>query len=446
VTAAERAAAVIDLVRREWSGREAVLLINRFDGATRALADEVARSGGTIRAAVAGSRLDEGAFAPPYVWNCADHGITLSRGRFDAWLREPPRELADWLDTVDPDRNCTVLGTSYTDVEGFCGRPVHGWWRPEWALWEDKTRVDELWRRAGVPAPPFAVLPADEPDMAGWFGKLDRGRGVIVAADATRSFLGSSKGLRWVREARDADDALRAFDGITDRVRVAAFMPGTPCSVMGMVLPTGVAVFEPFEIVTLRDEHTDRLVYGGHATWWRADAAARDLMREHTRAAGRALAELADYRGLYSVDGVLGEDGFFATELNPRHVSGLALWAGWQEFPVRLFNRAVQMRLPEFDDVDRQDIEDAFCQVIRANPSYTVRIPVTAPAGRHVRTLPDPVGQTVTYEASPGGVRILDLDPVLDDGMVAPAAAALARALGSPIQSFRDDPLEDRDT
>jgi hypothetical protein len=134
---------------------------------------------------------------------------------------------------------------SYTDVAEFCGLPVHGWWRPEWARWEDKTLVDGLWQRASVPAPPFAVIPVDEPSLGGWYRELDRGRGVILAADATRAFLGSSKGLRWLRDATGADDALRTFDGITDRVRVAAFMPGTPCSILGMVLPTGVAVFEP---------------------------------------------------------------------------------------------------------------------------------------------------------------------------------------------------------
>lgn len=62
-----------------------------------------------------------------------------------------------------------------------------------------------------------------------------------------------------------------------------------------MVLPTGVAVFEPFEIITLREEGTDRLVYGGHAIGWRTNEAARELMREHTRTAGQALAESTGY-------------------------------------------------------------------------------------------------------------------------------------------------------
>lgn len=137
----------------------------------------------------------------------------------------------------------------------------------------------------------------------------------------------------------------------------------------------------------------------------------------------------------------MGDEGFFATELNPRHVSGLGRWAGWQEFPVRLFNRAVQLGLPEFDEVAARDIEETFCLTIRSNPSYTVRLPLNAPAGRHETTLRTvagsaPVSQTVRYEAMPGAVRILDLDPVLDDGM---AAAALAGALGSPLASFRDD-------
>ncbi|MEV6032900.1 hypothetical protein AB0L65_17210 [Nonomuraea sp. NPDC052116] len=449
-TPRERVAEIIERIRRHWTGRTVVLLVNRYGGATRALAEELEASGARIGAVVAGSRLDPRATLASPVWNCADHGIRLSMRDFDTWLRDPAPELASWLDALDPGRSWPVIGTSYTDVPQVCGRSVNGWWRREWAQWEDKTRVDELWRQAAVPAPDHEVLPASDANaVRAAVGRLDLGCGTVIAADASRAFLGSSKGLRWVRDAEETEEAVRHFGGTTDRVRVATFVPGTPCSILGMVLPSGVAVFEPFEIVTLGDPRTGRLLYAGSSTWWRTSPEAREAMRESTRRAGWELAETCGYRGIYSVDGILGPEGFFATELNPRHVSGLSLWAGWPEFPVRLFNRAVQEQVPEFLDVDPVAVETAFNDVIRRNPAYTVRVPVSAVLGDQASAVresslttvtdPRPVTQRVRFEVLPDALRLLNLTPVLPDGTAAPAAAALANAFGMPGLTYFPD-------
>lgn len=448
--AAERASVVIDRLCAHWAGREVVLLVNREDGATRALAGELEACGAVIAAVVAGSRCAPGTFGARHVWNGADHGISLPRSEFDAWLREPPAELAHWLDTLDPDRTWTALGTTYTDTGEFCGRPVHGWWRRTWAHWEDKTEVDALWERAGTPAPPYQVLPLDDPALTDVVARLDRGRGVVLAADATRSALGSSKGLRWVRRPEELQSALEDFVGITDRVRVATFMPGVPFSILGMVLDSGVAAFEPFEIITLRDPVDARLVYGGTSTWWRADPEVRRQIKHHTRLVGERLAADADYRGMFSIDGLATEDGFAATELNPRHVSGLSLWAGWPEFPARLFNRAVQERVPGFVDVDWRDIEESFSEAIRRGPAYMVKLPLeTGAAASATGTVmvpggpkgsPEAVERAVRYSVEPRALRVLDVDSPRGDGAVAPLVAEVANRLCSAgLVSFLED-------
>ncbi|WP_225821763.1 hypothetical protein [Streptomyces naphthomycinicus] len=450
-TAAERASAVTDRLRAHWAGREVVLLVNRDDGATRALAGELRACGAVVAAVVAGDRCAPGDFGARHVWNCADHGITLPRSRFDAWLREPPAELADWLDRLDPGRTWTALGTTYTDTGEFCGRPVHGWWRRDWAHWEDKTEVDALWERAGTPAPPYEVLAVDSPGLADAVARLDRGRGVVLAADATRGALGSSKGLRWVRRPEELGAALDDFRGSTDRLRVATFMPGVPFSVLGMVLDSGVAAFEPFEIITLRDPVDARLVYGGTSTWWRADPRVRERIRHHTRLVGERLAAEADYRGMFSIDGLATADDFAVTELNPRHVSGLTLWAGWPEFPARLFNRAVQERMAGFVDVDWRDIEESFSDAIRRSPAYMVKLPVAegavkTPVTGIVRVPGGPQGgpeadeRTLRYALEPGALRVLDVDRPRQDGAIAPLAAeAVNRLCSAGLVSFLDD-------
>ena len=46
------------------------------------------------------------------------------------------------------------------------------------------------------------------------------------------------------------------------------FLDGVPCSIHGMVLPDGTAVFRPVEIAILRDVARRRFVYGGLSTYW----------------------------------------------------------------------------------------------------------------------------------------------------------------------------------
>jgi len=98
---------------------------------------------------------------------------------------------------------------------------------------------------------------------------------------------------------------------------MAGGVPGVPCSVLGIVLRDGVAVFDPIEIVTLRDRARSSLVFCGSSTWWRPAPAAVAEIRRYARLTGSELARAVDYRGMFSVDGILGDRGFVATELNP---------------------------------------------------------------------------------------------------------------------------------
>ena len=114
------------------------------------------------------------------------------------------------------------------------------------------------------------------------------------------------------------------------------FLEGVPCSIHGIVLPDGLAVLRPVEMVTLRRGH--EFSYAGCATYWDPDPIAREQMRTVARRAGARLRDEVDFRGTFTVDGVLTSDGFWPTELNPRFGAGIMTIARGTGIPMVLVN------------------------------------------------------------------------------------------------------------
>ena len=96
------------------------------------------------------------------------------------------------------------------------------------------------------------------------------------------------------------------------------FLEGIPVSIHGIVFPDTVAVFRPVEMIVFRPVTGDRLFYSGCATAFDPRPDDREAMRRSARRAGSALREIAGYRGPFGIDGVLTEQGFLPTEMNPR--------------------------------------------------------------------------------------------------------------------------------
>ena len=152
---------------------------------------------------------------------------------------------------------------------------------------------------------------------------------------------GGGDRVRWVVSDDDAQAALTMLLPVSARIRVQPFLEGVPCSIHGFVLPEGVAVFRPVELVVLRSMSPRRFLYSGISTCWDPSPPDRDEMRELARRVGRHLQLQYDYRGGFSVDGVLTIDGFRPTELNSRFSGGLSTIAkGVPELPLDLIQMA----------------------------------------------------------------------------------------------------------
>jgi hypothetical protein len=267
-----------------------------------------------------------GAGAPPtgatvVVVERADHGDDVMAA-MHAGIRvldDPPPHVVAAVERFDPDRSAVVFGSFLTEAPALAGRPFVAYRRPAWVALEDKTRLAELLDGAGVPRAPSEVVAVGA--AASRWRDLDEGAGTVWAADSTAGFHGGASFTRWVTDDAEAAAVTAELARRAVTVRVMPFLDGIPTSIHGLVLPDGVAVLRPVELVTLRQGR--RLVYAGCATYWDPPPAVRDEMRAAARRVGEELRRAVDFRGAFTLDGVATRDGFRPTEVNPRIGAGL---------------------------------------------------------------------------------------------------------------------------
>lgn len=426
-----RIAAAVDVLHRHWAGRPVVMLAPSFNGETRTVMAELAGCGAEVVGLITAGAVPSDAPELPHVFSCAERGIVVPPEDFGGWLGTAPTVLCAWLGEVDPERTWTAAGWSLLETGDVCGRPVHGRRRPEWGQWEDKTRIEELFRATGTPSPAHIVLDLDDDRAVKQARALDAGHGVVVSHDATKFCLGGAESVRWVRRPEELAGVLNWARDRSERVRIAEFVRGVPCSVLGMVLADGVAVFDPIELVMLADDSTGRLEFGGFSDLWRPDPAVAQEIRGHAGRIGAWLAQHVGFRGLFSFDGILGERGFVATELNPRQSAGLGVRRAWPGFPLNLFQRAAQEALPGVFDLPSSHVEAVFRETMRAHSRYGLRIGGSlslAPGEHELRIGGD---RTVRYAWDGRSARVLTISPEPPVGaLIAPTAVEVGRALG----------------
>ncbi len=255
----------------------------------------------------------------------------------DRFLADPPAEVIAAVDEFDPNRDALVLGSFLNTNAHLAGRAFVSYRRPEWVALEDKVVVDEFWDRAGITRQPSVVVPLSHAAKAS--RSVDLGHGTVWAADARDGFHGGASQTYWVGDGPSEDRALTRLRTVCERVRIMPFLDGVPCSIHGIVLPDGIVVLRPVEMVTLRRGR--EFVYTGCATYWDPPTDVRGQMRSIARAAGDQLAEELDFRGTFTVDGVVAADGFWPTELNPRFGAGINTIARASGLPILLLNDLV---------------------------------------------------------------------------------------------------------
>lgn len=263
-------------------------------------------------------------------------GIDEEMARIRAMLgavADPPPEVVAAVEAFDADGRAVVVGSFLGDAPILCGRRLLAHRGRAWVALEDKTTADALFDAAGVARAPSIVVP-----VAGARQRrheIDAGAGTVWALDASEGFHGGGTGTRWVVDDADADRVTDELGGRGARVRVMPFLEGIATSIHGIVLPDGVAVVRPVELVTLRRGR--ELLYAGCTTFWDPPPAVRGEMRAAARRVGELLRDHVDFRGAFTVDGVATVEGWRPTELNPRNGAGLTtITRGIEGFPLQM--------------------------------------------------------------------------------------------------------------
>jgi hypothetical protein len=257
-------------------------------------------------------------------------------------LVQPSAQVLAAVERFDPRRDAIVIAPPFLDVRSFGDRPLFGARRSEWVAIEDKTIADGWFDAIGIPRPRSQVVPADAQSIADAADALDRGAGTVWAGDAREGFNGAGECVRWVVDDNDRQAALEFLHARCDRVRVATFVDGVPCSIHGFAVDDGVAVFRPVELVTLRSAESPRLQFCGCATFFDPPADVVETMRSAAARVGEHLRATVGYRGAFTLDGIAGADGWVATECNPRFGAGLGyVEAALPELGLMLLHHAV---------------------------------------------------------------------------------------------------------
>lgn len=252
-------------------------------------------------------------------------GPTLIEGvrAFEVSIVRPNAAVAAAVHSFDPEGSARVLLSPFSALTSALERSAYGPRPLAQSALEDKMLADDIWDGAGIDRSPMEIVACRDAVTAA--GRLDRGRGTVWVADNREGWHGGGAYVRWVRTVGDAADALEWYRARADRVRVMPFLDGIPCSIHGWVTGNGVAVGRPMEMLILRRTDRTGFHYGGMGTFWDPHRDALDEMRSAARAVGEHLVRRVGYVGPYGVDGVLTEDGFRPTELNPRITAGHAI-------------------------------------------------------------------------------------------------------------------------
>lgn len=335
-------------LRPLFEGKKIVVAMGPLAAATKKVAD-LRDLGAEDFLVLADSRGAGAVPSPPVPWidlSTPNEGLNLSLHAYAERLGHPDNGWLPALESFDPEGTAMAITAFHAHLDHVAGRPCFGARPRPWRQYEDKLLIEAFWDRAGIARAPSKIVPVTREALTDAVAVVDRGAGTVWAADNRDGWHGGAEKIRRVVTGESFERALAFLSERADQVRVMPFLEGLPCSIHGMVFADTVIAFRPVELVVFQRPGDGAFHYAGAATYWDPSPEDRAAMRQIARVAGEQLRDEVDYRGTFTVDGVMTQDGFLPTELNPRWGAGLRILnQSVPDLPLVLIDRALRQGL-----------------------------------------------------------------------------------------------------
>lgn len=245
-------------------------------------------------------------------------------------------ESLSLIDAFDPQHEALVMRTIFSEGKPIAGRSVFGARPQSWQALEDKIIIDEFWDLAGVKRAPSQNIKLNLAKLQHAFHNMNHGQGVVISGDAKSGFHGGASRTRWAKTEQQLELILNELLLECEEARVMPLLEGVSCSMHGWVFPNGEYIsLHPCEMLVSYSEQETKFEYHGASSYWRPSPTLEQEMREAVEKSAELLSKKYNYRGVFTVDGIATDKGFFPSELNPRFGGALSrLGSALPELPL----------------------------------------------------------------------------------------------------------------
>ncbi len=258
--------------------------------------------------------------------------------------------LEQQLREYDPGHRAMVIGPAWLKGKELLGRKVIGYRPDQWTEFEfDKIGVDRFFDSVGVPRANSLVVETKHFDFQDCWRRYDQGKGIVLVGEG--KFTGGS-GLLFVKN-RNSVTVVHGWlrNKSISKLKVVSNLSGPAFCSHGFVLNDSCVTTQPYESISLEKcvEGEIEWVGSSSALVVREDVCNR--IHRFTEQVGSQLRQTLNYRGSFSLDGVLTPDGPKFTEINTRMgASGHMASMIWD--PVPGFLQLLDIFIREYPEED----------------------------------------------------------------------------------------------
>ena len=223
------------------------------------------------------------------------------------------------IDDFDPTVEAIVIGAFWFELESVANRRVFGSRRTSWLRIEDKCEVTVIWDKANIKtsrSETVSVSHLKHTCLEGWNFPF------VLSGDSTQGVTGGGSHVRAIYTAKHLDSVRSFFEKECQYVRVMEYLDGVSCSIHGVVLEAEVLCSIPIEMVVIpcSDGH---FKYMGASTHWIPNSSITAQLQDTVRKVGAVLREEVNFKGTFTLDGVITDGQFYPTEINTRAGAGI---------------------------------------------------------------------------------------------------------------------------